>query len=189
LQSLLFNGMRFGDRPLVFDAKSGRLYKRFAALWFGAAILGFATLTSIGLIAGQGLQGTKRGVPMQQMSPAQIVGIVCVLLVALLIYSIISAWYRAGMMNHFAAHTHFEGATFVGTATAPSLIRLAVGNFCLTIFTLGILAPLAQIRTARYAVERTAIKGPIPLAGISQRAAARGKYGEGLAQAFDFDAF
>jgi uncharacterized membrane protein YjgN (DUF898 family) len=189
LQSLLVNSMRFGDRPLVFDAKSGKLYKRFAALWFGAVILGFVTLTIIGLIGGQGLQSARRGVNAQQMSPAQVAAIVATLLVALLIYSIISAWYRAGMMNHFAAHTHFEGASFVGTATAPSLIRLAIGNFCLTIFTLGILAPLAQIRTARYAVERTAIKGPIPLAGISQRAAAGGKYGEGLAQAFDFDAF
>jgi uncharacterized membrane protein YjgN (DUF898 family) len=193
LQSLLVNGMRFGDRPLVFNGKSGRLYKRFAALWFGTIMLAFATFGVIGAIAAKGLPSPDTwGDEVEftkKLSAGQTGAVIATVLVALLIYSIISAWYRAGVMNHFAAHTHFEGAAFVGTATAPSLIRLAVGNFCLTVFTLGILAPIAQVRSARYAVERTAIKGAIPLAGISQRAAAGGKYGEGLAQAFDFDAF
>ena len=28
------------------------------------------------------------------------------------------AWYQAAKINHFAAHTHYEGATFRGNTTA-----------------------------------------------------------------------
>jgi uncharacterized membrane protein YjgN (DUF898 family) len=189
LQSLLVNNMRFGDRPLTFSARSRRLYKRFTALWFGSIVLAMVTFSIIGGIAGQGLAAAQQqGMPYIP-TLAEGIGLAVTALLGLLAFAIISAWYRAGVMNHFAAHTHFEGATFKGTATAPSLIRLAIGNFFLSVGTFGMLSPLAQIRSARYAVERTSIEGAIPLAAISQRAAADGKYGEGLAQAFDFDAF
>jgi uncharacterized membrane protein YjgN (DUF898 family) len=189
LQALMVNNMRFGDRPLVFSATSGALYKRFTGLWIGSITLYAATFGAIGVMTGPKVAlSQKLGVPYQP-APADIAAITAIVLFGLLLYAIISAWYRAGMMNHFAAHTHFEGATFKGTATAPSLIGLAIGNFCLTIFTLGILSPLAQVRSARYVAQRTEIVGPVPLAAISQRAAVGGKYGEGLAQAFDVDAF
>jgi uncharacterized membrane protein YjgN (DUF898 family) len=189
LQSQLVNNMRFGDRPLTFDGKSRRLYKRFTALWFGSVLLASVTLGVIGGITGRAVAASQQTRQPFKLSLTEGGGLVLTVLLAWLVFAIISAWYRAGVMNHFAAHTHFEGATFKGTATAPSLIRLAVGNFFLTVVTLGILAPLAQIRSARYAVQRTSIEGSIPLAAISQGAAASGKYGEGLAQAFDFDAF
>ena len=189
LQSQLVNNMRFGTTPLSFDAKSRRLYKRFTALWFGTIILALVTFGIIGAIAGRSLAAAQQAQATYRPTVAEGVGLAITVLLAWLLFAIISAWYRAGMMNHFAAHTHFEGATFKGTATAPSLIRLAIGNFFLSVGTLGILSPVAQVRSARYAVERTAIDGDVPLAAIGQRAAAGGKYGEGLAQAFDFDAF
>jgi uncharacterized membrane protein YjgN (DUF898 family) len=189
LQSALVNDMRFGDRPLTFDGKSGPLYKRFWALWVGSLVL-----AAFFFAAFAGVMGRKMAVAQQwghpyQPTPGEVGTIVVIAMMTLLLYSIISAWYRAGVMNHFAAHTHFEGATFAGTATAGGLIWLAVGNFCLTVFTLGLLAPLAQVRTARYTVQNTFLDGAIALTAIRQRTASDRKYGEGLAQAFDFDAF
>ena len=106
-----------------------------------------------------------------------------------LLYGLISAWYRAGMMNHFAAHTAYEGVRFKGHADAPSLIWLAATNFLMVLITLGLLTPLAQARSARYFVQRLSLEGTLPLAAITQGAEDNIKRGEGLAQAFDVDAF
>ena len=64
-----------------------------------------------------------------------------------------------------------------------------VTNYLLTTFSIGILKPVAEARTARYFVERFGFVGPIDIERIAQSQAALGKTGEGLAQAFDVDAF
>jgi uncharacterized membrane protein YjgN (DUF898 family) len=106
-----------------------------------------------------------------------------------LIFGVMIAWYQAATINHFAAHTLYEGATFRGNATAWSLVWLVISNLLIVTFTLGLLAPVAQARSARYLVERLSIDGAVPLAEIAQRAEDPMKRGEGLAQVFDVDAF
>ena len=59
----------------------------------------------------------------------------------------------------------------------------------IALFTLGLLSPVAQARAARYFVEHLQIEGSAALGQIIQRAEADGTRGEGLAQAFDIDAF
>jgi hypothetical protein len=54
---------------------------------------------------------------------------------------------------------------------------------------LGILSPVAQARALKYFVDRMSIQGTIDFARITQSQAALGRGGEGLAQAFDVDAF
>jgi len=187
LQSLLVNNMRFGDRPLHFVAPSGPLYSRFALVWIGgialyAAVIGgiFAVMSTKVVPPGQ----TRQQVP----NLAESLMLVAIVFGAILLFAIITASYRAKTINHFAAHTHFEGAKFKGTATAGGLIWLAISNFLIGTFSLGILAPIAQARSARYQVENLQIEGAIPLAAIAQGAETGGRYGEGIAQAFDFDA-
>jgi uncharacterized membrane protein YjgN (DUF898 family) len=188
LQSQLVNNMRFGDRNLHFDARSGPLYPRFAGLWISSILLyGAMTAMTLAIMWPKITQAQGTGKP-PSFSIGENVAIVAIILVSLLLLAIIGAWYRAKTINHFAAHTHFEGACFRGTATARGLIWLAISNFLITTFSLGILAPIAQARAARYQVENLQIKGAIPLAAIAQGAEAAGKYGEGIAQAFDFDA-
>ena len=106
-----------------------------------------------------------------------------------IVLGIMVAWYQAGTINHFAAHTFYEGATFRGNATAWSLIWLVISNLLIMTLTLGLLAPVAQARSARYMVERLSIDGAVPLAEIAQRAEDPMRRGEGLAQVFDVDAF
>ena len=188
LHGLLVNNMRFGTRPLQFAAPSGPLYGRFALLWVGGVMLYAAGIFGVISILGPSFtQQSASGKP--PLPPLQdILAIFAIVFGALLLLSIISASYQAKMLNHFAAHTHFEGAKFKGTATAGGLIWLAISNFLLGVLSLGILAPVAQARAARYRVENLAIEGRVPLAAIAQGAAQVGGYGEGIAQAFDFDA-
>jgi uncharacterized membrane protein YjgN (DUF898 family) len=123
------------------------------------------------------------------VDPAVIGTTVAVIVVTYILFGILIAWYTVAKMNHFAAHTHFEGATFKGNATAGSLIWLIISNLLILTFTLGLLTPVAQARATRYFVERLSIKGAVPLGEIVQRAEDPMRRGEGLAQVFDVDAF
>lgn len=189
LQGLITNGLRFGNRPFAFDASSGALYAPFAALWFSTAtILGVTGAAIWGAIVSVGIQVQ----PGKSVDPALVFKIAAViyggLILGFLMFAVVSAWYRARMMNHFAAHTSFEHVRFTGTATGRSLIWLALTNTLMVVLTLGLLAPVAQARSARYFVERLRMSGSASLGQILQGAAHEGR-GEGLAQAFDLDAF
>jgi uncharacterized membrane protein YjgN (DUF898 family) len=191
LQGLVTNGLRFGDRPFRFAASAGPLYGPFLVLWLSSvAILGiigavfYLGFRDMGL-----LQGVTPGQPANVSILIKVVLLVYgAFFVGFLMFAAVSAWYRARMMNHFAAHTTFEGVSFSATATGPSLVWLSVTNMLIVIFTLGLLAPVAQARAARYFVERLQMTGSAPLGEILQGAAHEGR-GEGLAQAFDIDAF
>ncbi len=193
LQSRLTNGMRFGNRPFQFAARSGPLYGRFALLWVGSIVLVVAASAIIG-VAGYlvGVSSPEFGaVPGQPTPPSPMLAVVVGLVVVAiyLIFGVMIAWYQAAILNHFAAHTFYEGATFRGNATASSLIWLVISNLLIMTFTLGLLSPVAQARSARYLVERLSIDGAVPLAEIAQRAEDPMRRGEGLAQVFDVDAF
>jgi uncharacterized membrane protein YjgN (DUF898 family) len=56
-----------------------------------------------------------------------------IVLVALIASAVVTSWYRASQTNHFARHTHFEGATFRTEATGPSLMWLVLSNWLLSI--------------------------------------------------------
>ncbi len=189
LQGLLSNGMRFGNRPFRFDAKSGPLYPRFVGVWFGGLVLLPALFGALALIYWTSVQKSiELGIP-SVPTGTQIGLTIATFILFSLLFGLVSAWYRAGVMNHFAAHTWFEGARFRANADAPSLIWLAISNFLIVLLSLGLLSPVAQARSARYFVQRLAIDGEIPLAAILQGAEDNLKRGEGLAQAFDVDAF
>ena len=192
LQHVITNGMRFGDRPFQFHARSGPLYRHFAPLWIGGALVGvvLAALYFGGVLAvTQLVVAGADGRPSQ--SALVMIGLLVYgfAIVGYLFFSLLSAWYRARLMNHFAANTTYEGARFMGHATARSLIWLTITNTLLTVFSLGLLSPVAQARSARYFIERLSIEGTAPLGQIAQRSADELQRGEGLAQAFDVDAF
>lgn len=195
LQGLISNGMRFGDRPFRFAATAGPLYKPFAVLWLcGLAIIVLIGLTIQGLVTYLWMSGLVQ-LPRAGRPPdayqMMLLGLAFygIMILGFLAYGVVSAWYRAKMMNHFAAHTTFENARFIGNATGRSLIWLTITNALMTTLTLGLLAPVAQARSARYLVQRLTIDGSAPLAEIAQRAHDDLKRGEGLAQVFDVDAF
>jgi uncharacterized membrane protein YjgN (DUF898 family) len=196
LQSLLYNDMRFGNRPFRFMARSGPLYGRFAVAWIGTILLFVAASAGVGFsmyLVGfdpqpAAVPGRPPSVDPKTMA-AIMTAIVPIMVVFYLLFGLIIAWYQAGAFNHFAAHTSYEGATFRGRATTWSLIWLVISNILIVSLTLGLLAPVAQARAARYMIDRLSIDGAVPLAEIEQRAADPMRRGEGLAQVFDVDAF
>ncbi len=191
LQRALFNDTRFGDQAFAFTGRAGPLYKRFWLVWLSAIVLfigaGAAIATLIGIsIPGTGA-GTRAGIP--RLPPDKIAAIVAVILGAALVFAMIRAWYSSGMLNYFAAQTRFHGAGFRLRATVPSLVWLTATNFLLRILSLGFLSPIAEARAMRYIVERLSVEGPIAWPQIGQNPDALMTRGEGLAEAFNVDAF
>jgi uncharacterized membrane protein YjgN (DUF898 family) len=193
LQRHLSNDMRFGNRPFRCEARSGPLYGPFAIVWIGSVSLFFLASLVVGGLQFATSAGRQPGAlepgTIPTPDPTIIVAIVLVMVGVYILFGILMAWYSAAKINHFASHTHFEGATFRGNATAGSLIWLVISNMLILMLTLGLLAPVAQARAARYMVDRLSIEGAVPLADIAQRAEDPMRRGEGLAQAFDVDAF
>jgi uncharacterized membrane protein YjgN (DUF898 family) len=187
LQRLLVEDMRFGDKAFTFTENAGPLYGRFIALWLGA-IVGFFVLFG-GLAAIGVANRIGRNAGDLQLSPAGVVQVVAFLFLAYLIALFMSSWYRAGQFNLFARSTTFDGVAFHGLMTGAGLLWVTLTNFALVIFSLGVLGPVAQSRSARYVVEHIGMDSHIPFDALSQSLTAAGEKGEGLAQAFDFDAF
>ncbi len=188
LQGMITNNMRFGQMPFSFTATSGRLYGPFALLWLGivgTAILAVAAVMMFVLPP----EMFEPGQPPIPPSPQQMAAMVGIYIAILLLFAVMSAWYGAVQLRHFAAHTHYDGATFESRATGLGLAWLALTNFLLVLFSLGILMPVAQGRKARYLVETLSINGTVRLNEILQGAPSQTGAGEGLAQAFDIDAF
>ncbi len=249
LQSMITNHAMFGDRTFSFKGNAGPLYGPFALLWFGVFAIYVVGILMVAVVVAalQKAIGPGGLTPDGKLNPeiAQFVtlGILGVIAVAYLLYLLISAWYRARTINHFAECTHFEGAQFKGTATGAGLLWIDVTNILILllgvlillvpvvllvsllaaaavslvgvplesilgpdfktqfaaisvpilIFILALsftfLLPVTQARSMGYLINHLSIDGPVPLDQIAQSTAAQMSTGEGLAQAFDVDAF
>lgn len=188
LQAHLGRETTFGDRHFAYAGSSSRLYGPFAVLWVGGPILVavlFALVAIIGVLSVDG--GSQASMKMPSL--VQVVMLVGIFVLGMLALSVIGAWYRSRTFNLFAAYTGFDRAKLGLRTTAWGLIGLALSNFLITIFSLGILRPVAQARAAKYLIDRLSIDGTVDVTGILQSQAALGKGGEGLAQMFDVDAF
>ena len=185
LQRLLFNDTRFGDKAFAFTGNAGPLYRRFWLVWVGGIALIIAASGAIFLqIAPDGRTFARPG-----MSPATVVPILAILFVAFLLFAIIRAWYSARMLSYFAEQTDFQGAAFKLDAKAGSLVWLTATNYLITILSLGFLSPIAEARSMRYIIDRLSIEGPVPFEHVGQNPDALLSRGEGLAEAFNVDAF
>jgi uncharacterized membrane protein YjgN (DUF898 family) len=190
LQRALMEETRFGDKPFTFTASAGPLYRRFWLVWIGALVLFVATLAAIGAIVAIGVPQAPSGAPkLDQLKPERIAAVVVVVLLAFLIFAMLQAWYSARMFNYFAEQTRLQGAGFTLNATAPSLVWLVASNFLIRIFSLGFLSALTEARSMRYIVDRLSCDGAIVWDQIGQNPDALLKRGEGLAEAFNVDAF
>ena len=144
---------------------------------------------AIGLVLAGNAASAGNMANMSPPSAAQIASIVGIGFAALLIFAIIRAWYSSRMFNYFAAETKYQGSSFRLNATVPSLIWLVATNYLIRVLSLTILSPVAEARSMRYIVDRLSIEGPIEWQAIGQNPDALLTRGEGLAEAFNVDAF
>lgn len=173
----------FGDGRFECDATARPLYGRFAVLWLCATTF---LAGSVGLYV-LAIPFVEDG---ETAAMAVLGASVLLPLGAVVALGLPWAWYRVAFLRRLAAGTRFDGMRFELQATTGSLIRLALGNWTLSVLSLGILRPWAALRTFRYACARLRTDGEPDWSRVHQRAGTRSRMGEGLATVFDgADAF
>jgi uncharacterized membrane protein YjgN (DUF898 family) len=200
LQRRLVSETHLGDRKLRFDGSSGAVYGRYALLWFGTLILYFAVFAAVGFAVG-GMANAQNPIFWATLRARDYGRIAAVAFGAIIIWSMISSFYYAKLYNHLAASTLIEpvvGSTVIAGAPLTrfhlnvqgwQLIWLFVTNLLIKYFSLSLLSPVATARSMKYYAEHLSIVGVFDPATIGQNASAGDTSGEGLAQAFDLDAF
>jgi uncharacterized membrane protein YjgN (DUF898 family) len=199
LQRRLVGETRLGSERLAFAGTSGPLYFRFAVLWFGTIILVVVTFGTIGSIVGSRAVGGGVANPMwwMSLSQADVLSAIATIFGALFVWSLMSSFYYAKLYNHVAETTTFFARAAPGSppirfaldVRGPGLIWLFVTNALITYGSLYTLRPIATARSLRYFAERFRIVGPFDPAALGQLPGLLDAKGEGLAQAFDLDAF
>ncbi len=192
LQRRITNDTRFGDQSFVYRGQAGPLYPPYAVAWLGGVIvLGLY----IGLIAWFFTANQERfaeqaetGVPFQ-LTWQENIGLFAAVMLMIFVYALFAGWYNARRLNHFTNNTVFQGLKFKLEVWGLGLVWLFISNQLMSLFTLGILGPVAEARAAKYVIDRMATEGTLDIAGISQSQAHLDGTGEGLAEAFDIDAF
>lgn len=187
LQKALFDDTRFGDKAFTFTGRAGPLYKRFWVVWLAAVVLLVGALAGVFTVIGfDMLHGMPRP---RRLTAGAIAESAAIVFVALLVFAIVRAWYTTRVLNYFAEQTKFEGTAFRLAAGVGSFVWLTASNYVIRVLSLGFLSPIAEARSTRYIVDRLAIDGPIAWNQIKQNPDALLKSGEGLAEAFNVDAF
>ncbi len=196
LHRQLTNDMRFGETSFKYKGKAGPLYPPFVMAWIGglaalAIVIGGTFLITWSRIQ-QTIESAGSGEPPvpEPLSWTELGSIYGLYAVGGLVILLFGAYYFAKTLNFFTNFTSYGGtAGFKLNASAGSLLWLTISNLLLSIFTLGILGPVALARRMRYVVDRLEVTGGVDFPAIQQSSAAGGTRGEGLATAFDVDAF
>lgn len=168
----------FGDARFRCDARPGPLYKRFAVMWVCGVVFLLGGALMLGMM---GAYIKTAGNPV----PAIVGAVAATLALALAMVALPMAWYRAGFLRHLAAHTKFDGIAFALDAPTDKLLKLALGNWLISVLSLGILRPWAAQRTFRFACEHLRMAAEPEWSRVHQGEAAILRSGEGLSAVFD----
>ena len=187
LQKVLLDETYFGDKPFTFSGRAGPLDRRFWVVWLSAIVLAIGAVTAIVAVIGidmvQGVPRTHR------LSGATGAASAAILFAALLLFAMIRAWYSTRVLNYIASQTRFQGTAFTLRARVASFVWLTASNYVIRVLSLGFLSPIAEARSMRYIVDRLSVDGPIVWGEVGQNQDVLLKRGEGLAEAFNVDAF
>lgn len=196
VQRFLVGDTILGDRRLRLGGSTGKLYLTFGLLWVGTVALCFAAFFAIKLMVPQ-VFDIKGQIDWMRITRGQWLHVAAILASAMFVWSLIGSFYRATLYNMIANDTLIRPPDGSGlpllrfklTTRGPKLIWLFVTNQLLTYGSLFVLKPIATARSMRYFVQNLAIVGAFDPASVRQNPNATLTEGEGLAQAFDFDAF
>ncbi|NBB52451.1 DUF898 family protein [Rhizobium sp. CRIBSB] len=189
----IWEDLRFGDRRVRFSTgRSERegVYGAFALGWFLSVV---PYILFIVAVVGYSIANTTMSAveypspaPVPEMPDAALIFVIYGAMLALApIFLLIWAPYQAAILRSVAAGVTLDDATFRLEVKALPLWWLTVTNLVAILFTLGLLMPWAQARTAHWLIQRLKSTGTARL-DDAQQSGTGPKTGEGLADAFGF---
>jgi uncharacterized membrane protein YjgN (DUF898 family) len=162
--------------------------------WIGTGMILFLVPFGIGLAAGviaaqaaaSAAQAGAEAAP--TLTPYWVVAPVVIgLLAGLVLWLVVWAPYKAAAMNRIASLLSLDGAKFKLQAKTFSLLWVTLAGWIITIFSLGLLAPLGGFLQIRYILNRLEIIGEPRFVEIGQAVTESPRAGESLGDAFDLD--
>lgn len=184
----LWGGMHFGNMPFKFNsenAKDANLFSKFAIGWV-ATFIGYLVLISMFFSSFGALDAGMNSTDPNDI--ANTFGLLGRIYLALFVFMIVVLFafmpYRAAVLKAIASCITLDGAKFKMDIKWTDLALLWVVNLIILVFSLGILMPVAQARTARFLINNLKSEGNIDLAKAEQ-AEAGPDQAEGLSDAFD----
>ena len=181
LWSIETNNRRFGTGRFRYKAGSGPLYGGF----FLSALCAIIGTTLVSFLFGGAIATSAEALLNSKAGSASVGLLFLWYLAVLLVFGLSFSIYMTTKLRHFWNNSQFEGATFNFSGKVVDLIALMVGNILITLLTLGIAYPVAQMRVVRFMTEHLSLEGDLDLARISQTTEAAPGFGEGLAEGFD----
>lgn len=190
----VWNHLRFGDRKFRWNqarSEAVGLYGPFALGWVGTLVLFIVgTIVMVAIVAVAGGAGIIESAsagqePSEEAIIGLFVGIYGALLLALPIIALIWSPYQAAVLRSVTAGISLDDVRFNLDVRAFSLWWLTCSNIAILLFSLGLLMPVIQARTAKYLVRRLSATGQIDLSDV-QQAPPGPRTAEGLADAFGF---
>jgi len=199
LQTPLAKQSQFGGTNLQFNAPVGPLYRPFLICL--AATMAMFVFVGLLIVLSIYLSSEAVSAIMDEAKSAietdfkqsisygvgAVLGIIAVLFIGFFYVGIaaIFSCYFSFELRHFLNHTGYQEMAVKIDADAKSLIKLALGNFLLTLFTLGICYPLAQLRNFKFFINRMSFDGALNIDAILQSSQDKPQTGEGWAEMFD----
>lgn len=182
----LWGKLSFGDIPFSFDKEKinvGLLYKKFALAWLLIIIGDIFLIVAFGGVFAS-LSDIESNPENVSDIMAQMISIYAILFVFLFFVMIAFMPYRAEVMKQIAKATKMGDAEFEMDIDWKSFTWLYITNTLIIVLSLGFLLPVAQVRAAKYLLERIKAFGSINLDNAEQ--AQRGPdQAEGLSDALD----
>lgn len=133
LQRQMTNGMAFGDVRLTYDGSPGPLYKRYLLAAAGGLAAFALALAATGLVAGPMMPDDAGQMDVDFMPSNLGLKLAAIWIAFTIALAVLSAWYRASQMIHFARNTRLGQAQFRATPTGPGLAWLALSNWLLVL--------------------------------------------------------
>ncbi len=190
LHTLMTRDTRIGTARLRVDPEPalGPLYRVFAPLWFGGLLPYVLILLLVVEVINAAIRhqgGQPIAMPVE-LPPALLV---VLLVLSLLLFMWLRYRYLAQATNWLTGHVRLQGGRFRLNLRPMRLFLLHLGNLFIILLSLGILAPVAQKRLARYMVSNISFEGAVDLASLRQATDTLEKSGEGMGEFFDIDGF
>ncbi|MEZ5320418.1 MAG: YjgN family protein [Vicinamibacterales bacterium] len=167
----------------------------FYAIYFSASLLtiglGIALVVGLGLagsLVTLALTGSANPTRVEPGSAAWVIVFSLAIVGYLAVITAVQAFLAARIGRHVWAHTTLGRTRFVWRIEAPRLFVIRLTNLLLTVVTLGLYRPFAQVRLARYLTEAFVVVGAGGLDAFEALPAGDvGAYGDEAMEFLDFD--
>ncbi|GAA0361560.1 YjgN family protein [Bowmanella denitrificans] len=145
IDEFLYGNMRFGDRQVQTNLRTGEYYVAAIGAAIIAALLSVVIMFPVGLLVGLAAGGGD----MQDGSAAATIITIAAMLVYILMITLASSYYQAQIRNHLFNNSRIDKvAAFHSDLSFWALAKLRLANLFMLVFSLGLAYPWVKVRVA-----------------------------------------